>query len=408
MEVSDQLANLGAMIAGGIEKNVQQNQFQAALPGMQEVFRQSMDDFDNGRSGSGFARIMSVAAQYPNNPLIQNMTKLAFTVGKEAGDSYSYRLKAQQPTSIADLYLAKQLGLTPNTTTQQQETQVRPATPAGVGAGVTNDIVNIQDVNSDQNPAGTVLLPGEESTDDYEFKSGTSLAETGTKVREGGVQAGLASQNFVTDFNAKDFNKEKLPEGAKKYIGAGVDTILVPKDLTKLKQSGATLKGSIGNISFDAVDTNPTQIGQQRLKYKQELSKAISALDKSQEVQDLIKFYGGFNKIPANKSGTKGELIWNITDENGKPKTIKLKQGTENNPQTGDYFEAIVDTANQANLIGTPLFMSGEAEVPSPLSAGGSQINPKTIAALKQAQEQNPNASKDQIISIAKEIAKGL
>jgi hypothetical protein len=408
MEVSDQLANLGAMIAGGIEKNVQQNQFNNALPAMQEVFQQSMNDFDNGRSGSGFARIMSVAAQYPNNPLIQNMTKLAFTAGKEAGDSYSYRLKAQQPTSIADLYLAKQLGLTPNTTTQQQETQVRPATPAGVGAGVTNDIVNIQDVNSDQNPAGTVLLPGEESTDDYEFKSGTSLAETGTKVREGGVQAGLASQNFVTDFNADDFNKEKLPEGAKKYIGAGVDTILVPKDLTKLKQSGATLKGSIGNISFDAVDTNPTQIGQQRLKYKQELSKAISALDKSQEVQDLIKFYGGFNKIPANKSGTKGELVWNITDENGKPKVIKLKQGTENNPQTGDYFEAIVDTANQANLIGTPLFMSGEAEVPAPLSAGGSQINPKTIAALKQAQEQNPNASKDQIISIAKEIAKGL
>ena len=52
--------------------------------------------------------------------------------------------------------------------------------------------------------------------------------------------------------------------------------------------------------------------------------------------------------------------------------------------------------------------MSGEAEVPAPLSAGGSQINAKTIAALKQAQEQNPNASKDQIISIAKEIAKRL
>jgi hypothetical protein len=370
MEVSDQLANLGAMIAGGIEKNVQQTQFNNALPAMQQVFQQSMDDFDNGRSGSGFARIMSVAAQYPNNPLVQNMTKLAFTAGKEAGDSYSYRLRAQQPTSIADMYLAKQLGLMP--ATQQQGTGVKPATPAGVGAGVTNDIVNPQNVNSDQNPAATILLPGEksidpgeDSIDDYEFKSGTSLAETGTKVREGGVQAGLASQNFVTDFDAADFNKEKLPTGAKKYIGAGVDTILVPKDLTKLKQSGATLKGSIGNISFDAVDTNPTQIGQQRLKYKQELSKAISALDKSQEVQDLIKFYGGFNKIPANKSGTKGELIWNITDENGKPKTIKLKQGTENNPQTGDYFEAIVDTANQANLIGTPLFMSGEAEVPA-------------------------------------------
>ena len=373
MEVSDQLANLGAMIAGGIEKNVQQSQFQAALPGMQEAFKSAMTDFDSGRSGAGFSKIMAVAMENPNNPYIQNISQMAFKAGKEASDSYSYRLKAQQQPSIADAYLAKQLGLTPDTT-QQQETQVRPATPAGVGAGVTNDIINIQNVNSDQNPAATVLLPGEESTDEYEFKSGTSLAETGTKVREGGVQAGLASQNFVTDFNAADFNKEKLPEGAKKYIGAGVDTILVPKDLNKLKQSGATLKGSIGNISFDSVDTNPTQIGQQRLKYKQELSKAISALDKSQEVQDLIKFYGGFNKIPANKSGTKGELIWNITDENGKPKTIKLKQGTENNPQTGDYFEAIVDTANQANLIGTPLFMSGEADVPPPLNKSKEEL----------------------------------
>lgn len=373
MEVSDQLANLGAMIAGGIEKNVQQSQFQAALPGMQEAFKSAMTDFDSGRSGAGFSKIMAIAMENPNNPYIQNVTQMAFKAGKEASDSYSYRLKAQQQPSIADAYLAKQLGLTPDTT-QQQGTQVRPATPAGVGAGVTSDIINIQDVNSDQNPAATVLLPGEESTDDYEFKSGTSLAETGTKVREGGVQAGLASQNFVTDFNAADFNKEKLPEGAKKYIGAGVDTILVPKDLTKLKQSGATLKGTTGNISFDAVDTNPTQIGQQRLKYKQELSKAISALDKSQEVQDLIKFYGGFNKIPANKSGTKGELIWNITDENGKPKTIKLKQGTENNPQTGDYFEAIVDTANQANLIGTPLFMSGEADVPPPLNKSKEEL----------------------------------
>ena len=93
MEVSDQLANLGAMIAGGIEKNVQQNQFQAALPGMQEAFKSAMTDFDSGRSGAGFSKIMAVAMQNPNNPYIQNVTQMAFKAGQFASDDY---FKGQQ------------------------------------------------------------------------------------------------------------------------------------------------------------------------------------------------------------------------------------------------------------------------------------------------------------------------
>jgi hypothetical protein len=336
MEVSDQLANLGAMIAGGIEKNVQQTQFNNALPGIQQAFQSAMTDFDAGRSGAGFSKIMAVAMENPNNPMIQNISQMAFKAGKEASDSYSYRLKGQQQPSIADAYLAKQLGLTP--------------------AAVENEEEDSNIIDQLDKP-----LPLTE----YEVNSDNSFADTRTKVTEGGIQAGLASQNFVTDFDAADFNKEKLPAGATKYIGAGVDTILVPKDLTKLKKSGATLKGSIGNITFDAVDNDPTKIGEQRLNYRQELSRAIKFLDKNQQVQDLIKFYGGFDKIPPSKEGTKGELVWNITDENGKLKTIKLGKGTEGNPQIGNYFVDITDAANQANLIGTPLFMSGEAEVPA-------------------------------------------
>lgn len=93
MEVSDQLANLGAIIAGGIEKNVQQSQFQAALPGMQEAFKSAMTDFDSGRSGAGFSKIMAVAMQNPNNPYIQNVTQMAFKAGQFASDDY---FKGQQ------------------------------------------------------------------------------------------------------------------------------------------------------------------------------------------------------------------------------------------------------------------------------------------------------------------------
>lgn len=93
MEVSDQLANLGAMIAGGIEKNVQQNQFRSALPGMQEAFKSAMTDFDSGKSGAGFSKIMAIAMENPNNPYIQNVTQMAFKAGQFASDDY---FKGQQ------------------------------------------------------------------------------------------------------------------------------------------------------------------------------------------------------------------------------------------------------------------------------------------------------------------------
>jgi len=88
MEVSDQLANLGAVIAGGIERNVQQNQFQTALPGMQEAFKSAMTDFDSGKSGAGFSKIMAIAMENPNNPYIQNITQMAFKAGQFASDDY--------------------------------------------------------------------------------------------------------------------------------------------------------------------------------------------------------------------------------------------------------------------------------------------------------------------------------
>ena len=91
MEIGDQLANLGAAIAGGLEKNALQSQYKNSLPAMQQVFQQSMTDFDSGRSGAGFARIMDVAMQNPNNPYIQNMAQMAFKAGQLASDDYFKR-----------------------------------------------------------------------------------------------------------------------------------------------------------------------------------------------------------------------------------------------------------------------------------------------------------------------------
>jgi hypothetical protein len=54
--------------------------------------------------------------------------------------------------------------------------------------------------------------------------------------------------------------------------------------------------------------------------------------------------------------------------------------------------------------------MSGESEVPAVGGGkiGQTSVNPKVANAMVQAQKELPNASKDQIIARAKEIAKGL
>ena len=89
--LASNLAQLGGQIASTFQNVALQNQYKNSLPAMQQVFQQSMTDFDSGRSGAGFARIMDVAMQNPNNPYIQNMAQMAFKAGQLASDDYFKR-----------------------------------------------------------------------------------------------------------------------------------------------------------------------------------------------------------------------------------------------------------------------------------------------------------------------------
>jgi len=164
MEVSDQLANLGAMIAGGIEKNVQQTQFNNALPGIQQAFQSAMTDFDAGRSGAGFSKIMAVAMENPNNPMIQNISQMAFKAGQFASDDYfksqtlsvarakaagsGGELTPEEIEEFENFGTKRRSGGTPaNTTTA---TTGLPATRIG-----SDGIVTVADVNAPELPTRT-------------------------------------------------------------------------------------------------------------------------------------------------------------------------------------------------------------------------------------------------------------
>ena len=94
MELGQQLANLGSVVAGGLERRAQETRFQNALPIMQQTFQSAMADFDAGKSGSGFSKIMSVAMENPTNPFIQNMSMMAMKAGEMASNDYISKMRA--------------------------------------------------------------------------------------------------------------------------------------------------------------------------------------------------------------------------------------------------------------------------------------------------------------------------
>lgn len=356
MEVSDQLANLGAVIAGGIERNIQQSQFKAALPGMQEAFKSAMQDFDSGKSGSGFLKIMGVAMENPNNPLIQNISQMAFTAGKAASDDYTAKQKSAY--SLTDLAIMKSLGLGVGQDTEDDTTPTSPTTPITPTtqqpqpkppANLDSDFVTLTAVEEP--------LPGTDQS--YEQESANSFQLTADKVKKEGVGAALASSNFFSDEDLagkvknEDFNYLQLPEGAAKYLD-GANEIAVPRNIEGLRQKGVSLKGNIGTINFENVYDSESAKNE-RKQFISELSSAVTALDNSDEVKTLIKHFGGFKNIPAPRTDPKsGDFVWQIEQE-GKKKSIRLPSGTRQDPDLKEYFSLVPDAANQAAILGMPM-----------------------------------------------------
>jgi hypothetical protein len=91
--LASNLAQLGGQISSTFQNVALQNQYNNALPVMQQAFQEAMTDFDKGNSGAGFLKIMGLAMENPNNPYIQNVSQMAFTAGKLAADDF---LRKQQ------------------------------------------------------------------------------------------------------------------------------------------------------------------------------------------------------------------------------------------------------------------------------------------------------------------------
>ena len=353
--LASNLSQLGGQIASTYQNIALQNQYRNALPGMQQAFQSAMQDFDSGRSGEGFLKIMGVAMENPNNPLIQNISQMAFTAGKAASDDYMAKQKSAY--SLTDLAIMKSLGLGVGQDTEDDTTPTTPITPTTQQpqpkppANLDSDFVTLTAVEEP--------LPGEEADQSYEQESANSFQLTEDKVSKEGVGAALASSNFFSDddvagiIKSDKFNYLQLPAAAAKYLD-GANAIAVPIDIEGLRQEGVSLKGNIGTINYKNVYDSESAKNE-RKQFMSKLSSAVSALDNSDEVKTLIKHFGGFKNIPAPRTDPKsGDFVWQIEQE-GKKKSIRLPSGKGDSLGLKEYFSLAPEAANQAAILGMPM-----------------------------------------------------
>jgi hypothetical protein len=351
--LASNLAQLGGQIASTFQNVALQNQYKNSLPAMQQVFQQSMADFDSGKTGAGFARIMDVAMQNPNNPYIQNMAQMAFKAGQLASDDYFKRQQInilQQKvsnaaskttgTSSTDLITA----LNADGTVAEEEQVTTPAPSIAAMAGARGQPFPFKQIREQQasrlgatqaSPQSTMAqLEGELPT---QVSAGEGLLKPADKEME--LERKFASQldkfaampldqkiveddgTSLTFENDTEIQKHisKTKKGSKfvpisksaQLALPGVTGFMIPEEYSKWANKGFTInkKGEVSqNIGKENLNTPEARKAQEW--YAAFNDAAISA-DSNPKLRGLLSSAGGIMNIefqPVKRQATDEEI----------------------------------------------------------------------------------------------------
>jgi hypothetical protein len=420
MEVSDQLANLGAVIAGGIERNVQQNQFQAALPGMQEAFKSAMADFDSGRSGAGFSKIMAVAMQNPNNPYIQNVTQMAFKAGQFASDDYFKgqqinvsRAKAggrQLTQEEVDAFNEFGTDGTGDTLTDYTTTSVTPSQPAARGLPATqprivpDGVAIVPDVNAQEG------LPTRTGNEPPQVDLTTSVDLTKPVAETEGIMVG--PQEVDDTYQLKP-DEQKFDASFLQEFGVPVDSVIGKREIKDVEIEVKRKMELGGKQSKEETKKEVLKFKSESDKFKTDIDKlqvAARKMKASKDLKAITKLSGNdvINNVDLDTEGEGNDRLYKaIVTSNGTTTEVEL---------SSDEYDAIntIKTAGEtADVKYIPMKRKAEdkakpqpglpAVQPPPVAP---QI-PEEAAQLQQIVEQG-KASKagERAKSTANEIAK--
>jgi predicted GNAT family acetyltransferase len=320
-----------------------------------------------GQSGEAYSKMIGLMTpEVINNPQLNRVFGLGVELMGKTTDDY-ISSKKTGASSLVDLLIAKQFAPDLPTTPSQPS----PKSGNNIQSGGTNPTSNIVVEPENDITAQPAPGPAAPKTDEETIQTAQDIfINTQRQVSEEGTGLALASLNYVDaqELQGKnlkdDFRIVNLPKTASKYLGQGIDKMLVPKSIEGLKQKGLSIRGSMGTINYenDVQDNKTAKELRQRLQST--IDSQFSRLDNSAEVQQLIEHFGGFDKIsPPLTNKTTNNLEWRIKDKNGKDKTISLKSVRDKeNPGLAEVFIGVINAANQAAILGMPMLRSGESD----------------------------------------------
>jgi hypothetical protein len=376
--LSENLGRLGQQVGQQLAMREYQKQAAESLPVIQQQMQAALQDAGAGRSADAYSKLLPLISNpaYNQNPILLPGLEFAMKATKDTSDDFVMKQKAQQGSglSLADAFIASQLGMP----LPQKPGAV--TTPAAGGGGTGQPPANNQPPPSNKS---TIVEPTDDVTaqfiDDDEKAlqdSADIFANAARQVKQEGTGLALSSMEFVDESQFSDKNIEDkfsiipLPRSASKFLGEGIDSMAVPKDIEGLRQSGLTLKGQYGNINFSNIN-NSEKSKELRQLFLSNINTQINRLNKSKEINDLIKHYGGFDKIgPYAEDPKTGNIFWKIEDKEGKVKTIKLGTGTKDNPGLKETFLGVINAPNQAAIFGMPMLRSNMPAPNVPQNAG--------------------------------------
>jgi D-Tyr-tRNAtyr deacylase len=364
MEVSDQLANLGAIIAGGIERNVQQTQYNNALPVMQQAFQEAMTDFDKGNSGAGFLKIMGVAMENPNNPYIQNVSQMAFTAGKLAADDF---LRKQQ----IDVSRARSLG-TPITPEEEEEFNAfggdggDSIIDVSGGGGGGGGVISGEDV----------LPEGEGAPDNEPLSNAPDMAQPVAEMVDDGYTLQPGEQSLDASFLQN--------------YGIPVETVIGPKRFTT-SESQLSQSVTLGGKQSKTKTTKPTEKNVEEETKFQEFANRIIKADKqikgNKQLRNIVALSGNdlLNNVDLEEEGDKESgLTYSaiVRDKNG-AETIENLTIDEYNA-----LKTIKEDTTDAPGIKFIRAKQGAPEAPAPTQGGLPAAQPPPAATIPEIPEE--------------------
>lgn len=411
--LASNLAQLGGQISSTFQTVALQNQYKNALPGMQEAFKSAMTDFDSGKSGAGFSKIMAIAMENPNNPYIQNVTQMAFKAGQFASDDY---FKGQQIGAMKARYgggggsevtaedivtgLNARDGITPDVT---EDEIVDPDVAASMSAGakglpIRQSIMARQQRIQQQGIQQPTLTPYLAFKQEQPQEQPSPLEITFQKKFDDWSSMPLEKQKAQDEATSISFGSEsdlsshvsKLPRG-QKFVAAdpslqsvipGVTGFILPEKFSQWAKKGVTIGKSISQTI--GKEDKLADESKKSAEWFDAFSDASVIVDANPRLRNLLKDAGGVANIEyqtvkrpptdeekraTNYSAGMQEVV-QASIRGSKLPPIEITKDEAQDLQTLKTKAAAMQTMGAKAVINRSSIKKPEAVTPAPKSAG--------------------------------------